>query len=101
MTWIAVMAALPAKSAEGAGAFAYPLIFLPFLSSAIVPTKTMPAPVEAFANHQPVTPLVNTILDLFTQHSVGSDAWTAVAWCVGILVVAYTLAMTSHLRKIA
>ncbi|MCM2390485.1 ABC transporter permease [Streptomyces albipurpureus] len=101
LTWIAVLAALSAKSAEGAGAFAYPLIFLPFLSSAIVPTKTMPAPVEAFANHQPVTPLVNAIRSLFTQQSVGSDAWIAVAWCVGVLVVAYALAMGAYRRKIA
>ncbi|MFI0452713.1 ABC transporter permease [Actinomadura sp. 6N118] len=101
LTWIAVMAALSAKSAEGAGAFAYPLIFLPFLSSAFVPTETMPAPVEAFADHQPVTSIVNTIRDLFAQQSIGSDVWVAIAWCVGVLVVAYALAMASYRRKIA
>src|SRR5678815_2488606 len=66
LTWIAVIPGLSAKSADGASAFAYPLIFLPFISSAFVPTDTMPGPVRAFAEYQPVTIIVNTIRDLFT-----------------------------------
>ena len=92
MTWIAVIPGLTAKSVDGASAFAYPLIFLPFVSSAFVPTESMPGPVRAFAEHQPVTSIVNTIRDLFTQQPVGTDIWTALAWCVGILVVAYIFA---------
>ncbi|NYE47523.1 hypothetical protein HDA32_002643 [Spinactinospora alkalitolerans] len=61
--WIAVIPGLSAKSPDGAGAFAYPIIFLPFISSAFVPTHTMPGPVRAFAEHQPVTSIVNTIRD--------------------------------------
>ncbi len=101
VTWIAVIAGLSAGSVEGAGAFSYPLIFLPFVSSAFVPTHTMPGPVRAFAEHQPVTSIVNTIRDLFAQQPVGHDLWTALAWCVGILVVAYALAMAGYHRKIA
>jgi ABC-2 type transport system permease protein len=101
LTWIAVIAGLSAKSADGAGAFAYPILFLPFISSAFVPTDTMPGPVRAFAEHQPVTSIVNTIRDLFTQKPVGSDIWTALAWCVGILIVAYIFAMVAYRRKIA
>ena len=101
VTWIAVIAGLSAKTAEGAGAYAYPLIFLPFISSAFVPTHTMPGPVRAFANNQPVTSIVNTIHDLFTQHPVSSSIWTALAWCLGILIVAYALAMATYHRKIA
>jgi ABC-2 type transport system permease protein len=101
LTWIAVIAGLAAKTAEGGGAFAYPLIFLPFLSSAFVPTATMPGPVRAFAENQPVTSIVNTIRDLFAQQPVGDDIWTALAWCVGILVVAYLFAMVAYRRKIA
>ena len=104
LTWIAVIAViagLTAKSAEGAGAFSYPLIFLPFISSAFVPTRTMPGPVHAFANNQPVTSIVNTIHDLFTQHPVSSSIWTALAWCVGILIIAYALAIATYRRKIA
>ncbi|MEV7099641.1 ABC transporter permease [Amycolatopsis sp. NPDC051045] len=101
LTWIAVLAALTAKTAEGGGAFSYPLIFLPFLSSAFVPTGTMPGPVRWFAEHQPVTSIVNTIRALFTEQPVGTDIWIALAWCAGILVVAYVFAAAAYRRKIS
>jgi ABC-2 type transport system permease protein len=101
LTWLAVIPGLTAKTADGAGAFAYPLIFLPFISSAFVPTDTMPGPVRAFAENQPVTSIVNAIRDLFTQQPVGTDIWFALAWCVGILIVAYTLAMITYRRRIS
>jgi ABC-2 type transport system permease protein len=99
LTWIAVIAGLSAKTVDGAGAFSYPVVFLPLISSAFVPTRTMPGPVRAFADNQPVTSIVNTIRDLFTQQPVGSDIWIALAWCIGILVVAYAFAMTTYRRK--
>ncbi|MEV2238862.1 ABC transporter permease [Micromonospora sp. NPDC049891] len=101
LTWLAVIPGLTAKSVDGAGAFSYPLIFLPFVSSAFVPTDTMPGPVRAFAEHQPVTAIVNAIRDLFAQQPVGSDIWTALAWCVGILVVTYLAATIAYRRRIA
>jgi ABC-2 type transport system permease protein len=101
LTWIAVIPGLAANSADGASAFAYPLIFLPFVSSAFVPTQTMPHPVRAFAEYQPVTSIVNAIRDLFTSQPVSSDIWTALAWCVGILVIAYAFAMRIYRRKIS
>ncbi|MBN9747501.1 MULTISPECIES: ABC transporter permease [unclassified Amycolatopsis] len=101
LTWIAVIPGLTAKSADGASAFSYPLIFLPFVSSAFVPTATMPGPVRAFAEHQPVTSIVNTIRDLFAERPVGGGIWIALAWCVGILVVAYFVANVIYRRKIS
>jgi ABC-2 type transport system permease protein len=101
LTWLAVIAGLSAKTVDGAGAFSYPLIFLPFISSAFVLTATMPGPVRAFAENQPVTPIVNTVRDLYTQHPVSTDIWTALAWCVGILIVAYAFAMAIYHRKIS
>src|SRR5215510_7440175 len=101
LTWIAVIPGLTAKSVDGASAFAYPLIFLPFISSAFVPTATMPGPVRAFAENQPVTAIVNGIRDLFTQQPVSSNIWIALAWCLGILVVTYALAMVTYRRKIS
>ena len=101
LTWLAVIAGLSAKTVDGASAFSYPLIFLPFISSAFVLTATMPGPVRAFAENQPVTAIVNTIRDLYTQQPVGTDIWIALAWCVGILLVAYALAMAIYHRKIA
>ena len=101
LTWLAVIAGLSAKTVEGAGAFAYPIIFLPFISSAFVPTDTMPGPVRAFAEHQPVTSIVDAIRDLFAQQPVSTDIWIALAWCVGLLVAAYFLAMATYHRRIA
>jgi ABC-2 type transport system permease protein len=101
LTWLAVIPGLSAKSADGASAFAYPLILLPFISSAFVPTDTMPGPVAAFAENQPVTSLVNTMRDLLAQRPVGGGIWLALAWCLGILVVAYVVAMAVYHRKIA
>ncbi len=101
LTWIAVIAGLSAKTVDGAGAFSYPLIFLPFISSAFVPTRTMPGPVRAFAESQPVTSIVDALRDLFTQRPAGTDIWIALAWCVGILVVAYLVAMRTYRRRIA
>ncbi|HET8658842.1 MAG TPA: ABC transporter permease [Micromonosporaceae bacterium] len=101
LTWIAVIPGLSASSMDGATAFSYPLIFLPFISSAFVPTDTMPGPVRAFAENQPVTSIVNAIRNLFTQQPVGTDIWTALAWCLGILVVAYVFAMVTYRRRIS
>jgi len=101
LTWLAVIPGLTAKSVDGAAAFAYPLIFLPFISSAFVPTASMPAPVRAFAEHQPVTSIVNTIRALFAQQPVGNDIWIALAWCGGVLLIAFALAMVAYRRKIA
>jgi ABC-2 type transport system permease protein len=101
LTWLAVIVGLTAKTVDGASAFSYPLIFLPFISSAFVPTATMPGPVRVFAENQPVTSIVNTIRALFERQSVGSEIWIALAWCVGILVIAYALAMRAYRRKIA
>jgi ABC-2 type transport system permease protein len=101
LTWVAVIAGLAAKSVDGATGFSYPLIFLPFISSAFVPTDTMPGPVRVFAEHQPVTSIVNTIQDLFVERPVGNDIWVALAWCVGLLVLAYLGAMATYRRKIS
>lgn len=101
LTWIAVIPGLTARSMDGATAFSYPLIFLPFLSSAFVPTQTMPGPVGWFAEHQPVTSIVNTIRALLAGRPAGDDIWVALAWCVGILVVAYLTASAIYRRTVS
>ena len=100
LTWLAVIAGLSAKTVDGAGAFSYPIVFLPFVSSAFVPTNTMPGPVRAFAENQPVTSIVNTIRDLLTQQPVSADIWIALAWCLGIFIVGCVVAMVVYRRKI-
>jgi ABC-2 type transport system permease protein len=100
LTWIAVIAGLSAKTVDGASAFSYPLIFLPFISSAFVPTETMPGPVRWFAENQPTTSIVDAVRDLFTVRPVGADIWAALAWCAGILVVAYVVAVLTYRRRV-
>jgi ABC-2 type transport system permease protein len=96
LTLIAVVPGLSAKTIEGASAFSYPLIFLPFISSAFVPTQTMPAPIRWFAENQPVTSIVNSIRALLNAQSPGNDLWIACAWCIGLGVVFWVLAMIKY-----
>lgn len=96
LTWIAVIAGLAAKTPDGAGAFSYPVIFLPFISSAFVPTETMPSIVRAFAENQPVTPIVEALRNILTNQPVGNDIWVALTWCIAITLTAYFFAMRSY-----
>jgi ABC-2 type transport system permease protein len=98
LTWLAVIPGLTAKSMDGATAFSYPLIFLPFISSAFVPTDTMPTPVRVFAENQPTTAIVEAIRSLLGGQPVGTAIWAALAWCVGIAIVAYFFAMRAYKR---
>lgn len=100
LTWVAVIAGLKARSIDGASAFSYPLIFLPFISSAFVPTDSMPGPVAWFADNQPVTSIVNTIRALLAGHPVGGEIWMALAWLLGILLVAYGVALAIYRRRV-
>jgi ABC-2 type transport system permease protein len=100
LTWVAVIPGLTARSAEGAGVFSYPIIFLPFFSSAFVPTGTMPTVLRVFAENQPVTSIVNTLRNLFNGTPVDHEIWIALAWCVGVSIVAYAFAMRAYKHKI-
>ncbi|MFD2445571.1 ABC transporter permease [Bacillus sp. CGMCC 1.16607] len=100
LTWLAVIPGLTAGSMEGATAYSYPLIFLPFISSAFVPTETMPKLVRAFAENQPVTSIVNAIRSLLYEGAVGNGIWTALAWCVGIMVISYFFASKEFKRQL-
>src|SRR5689334_16567222 len=101
LTWVAVIPGLTAKSVDGASAFSYPIIFLPFISSAFVPTASMPSVVRAFAENQPVTAIVDTIRALLYGQPVSQDIWVALAWCAGILLVAYIFAMRAYKKRVS
>lgn len=101
LTWLAVIPGLTAKTVDGASAFSYPLILLPFVSSAFVPTASMPGPVRVFAENQPVTTLVNAMRDLLAGQAVGADLWAALAWCLGLLLVGYVIAMRIYRGRLA
>jgi ABC-2 type transport system permease protein len=98
-TWLAILFALMAKTPEGAGAFAYILILLIFISPSFVPTESMTPLLRGFAENQPMTPIIETIRSLLTQGTAGPDIWVALAWSFGILVVSYTLSLTVYRRR--
>lgn len=100
LTWVAVIAGLSASSTDGATAFSYPIVLLPFISSAFVPTDAMPGPVRAFAAHQPVTSIVDTVRALLASQPVGHDIWLALGWCLAILLVACAFARLAYRRRI-
>jgi ABC-2 type transport system permease protein len=100
LTWVAVVAGLSASSTDGATAFSYPIVFLPFVSSAFVPTDTMPGPVRWFAEHQPVTSIVDTLRALLAEQPVGHDIWLALGWCCAVLVAAVATAQVAYRRRV-
>ena len=99
-TWLMIVPGLMAKTMTGASALAYPLMFLPFLSSAFVPTETMPAGLRWFAEHQPITPITDTLRNAFTEQPLGNGAWSAVLWLVILLGIAFIAANRLY-KKVA
>ena len=87
-TWIAVALGMAAGSVEGAAAFGFVALFLPYVSSAFVPTDGLPGTLRWVADHQPVTPLVDTLRGLLSGSPIGSAAAWSVAWCLALLVPA-------------
>lgn len=99
LTWMAVMFGLLAKSNEGASVFSYVLLGLMFVSSAFVPTDTMGAGLRAFAEHQPMTPIIESVRSLLSGNGVHADFYIALVWCAGIAVVFYALSMVLYKRR--
>ncbi|MGR0220306.1 ABC transporter permease [Agromyces sp. ZXT2-6] len=79
---------LAASSPDAASAYGFVLLFLPYLSSAFVPVDTLPVWLAWFAEHQPITPVIETIRSLLTGTPMGDSAWWAVGWCVLLVAVA-------------
>ncbi|MEW1814984.1 ABC transporter permease [Streptomyces diastaticus] len=88
VSWLAACVGLLARTPEGASGFTFFLMFLPYPSSAFVPIETMPTWLHAFAEHQPVTPLIESLRALLLDEPLGSAPWAALAWCGGILLIA-------------
>jgi ABC-2 type transport system permease protein len=98
-TWLAMFFGLLAKSVEGAGAFSYILLLLIFVSPSFVPSDSMTPVLRSFAEHQPLTPIIETMRSLLIQGTTGPDLWVALAWTAGILVVCYVLALSVYRRR--
>ena len=92
---------LLASSVESASSFSFVILFLPYLSSAFVPVETMPGALRGFAEHQPLTPVIETLRGLMTGTPVATAAWTAFAWFATILLAAYATATYLFHRRTA
>ena len=99
LTWLAVAFGLFAKTPEGANSLALIMVVLPFVSSAFVPTDSMPAGVTWFAHNQPFTPIIDTLRGLLTGTPIGHSAVLAVAWCAGITALGYLWARRRYDRN--
>jgi ABC-2 type transport system permease protein len=98
LTWLCVALGMVTRSVETASNLPMPLVFLPFLGSGFVPTDSMPAGLRWFAEHQPFTPIIETLRGLLTGTPIGNSAVIAVAWCAGIALVGYLWAKKLYNR---
>ncbi len=87
VSWVSAVAGLLVRSPEAASGFTFFALFLPYVSSAFVPISTMPGWIQGFARAQPATPVIETLRGLLSDHPIGSNAASAIAWCGGILVL--------------
>lgn len=98
-TWLFAAIGLVTGSPSAASGYGFVLLFLPYLSSAFVPTSTMPSWLQGVANHQPITPVIETIRGLLTGTSIQDHAWVAVVWCLAIMLVAIVWCVIAFQRK--
>jgi ABC-2 type transport system permease protein len=85
-TWLFAAIGLVTGSPSAAAGYGFILLFLPYLSSAFVPTDTMPGWLQGFANNQPITPVIETIRGLLTGTPIQGSVWWAIGWCLIILL---------------
>jgi ABC-2 type transport system permease protein len=92
---------LNARSVETASNTPMILLLLPFLGSGFVPVETMPAAVAWFAEHQPFTPIIETVRGLLAGGAglEGAVAAKAVGWCVVLGVAGYAWARSLYRRE--
>jgi ABC-2 type transport system permease protein len=98
-TWMAIFFGLLAKTVEGAGAFAYILLLLVFISPSFVPTASMTPLLRGFAENQPMTPVIESMRSLLTDGVAGDAIWAALAWSLAILILFYVLALAMYRRS--
>lgn len=99
LTWIALIFGLLAKSAESAAASSFVLMFLPYFSSAFVPIETLPAWLQGYATHQPLTPIIETLRGLLIGTPIGNSGIQAVIWLLVIIALGMSIAVIIMRRK--
>lgn len=101
LSWLAVAFGLAARTVEGTTGFILIVQLLPFISSAFIPPDQMSGPVQWFAEHQPFTPVIDTLRGLLTGTPDGGSALAAVAWCVGLALAGYLWARVLSRRDLS
>ncbi len=91
LSWLAAGFGVIARSVESASLLGFFMLFIPYLSSAFVPVETMPAFLRVISEHQPITPVIETVRALLNDQPADSG-WLALAWSGGLLVAAFLLA---------
>ncbi len=99
LAWLAAVVGLLARSAEAAGGFTFFVLFLPYPSSAFVPIDTMPGWLHGFAEHQPVTPVIESLRALLLDRPAGDAPWLALAWSAGLTALALPLCALAFRRR--
>ncbi|MFC7655744.1 ABC transporter permease [Pseudonocardia benzenivorans] len=99
LSWLAAGLGTLARSVESASALSFVMLFLPYLSSAFVPTETMPAVLRTIGEHQPVTPVIEAVRGLLTGTPIGSASWLGPVWAVGLLAVSFAFATACYRRR--
>ncbi|MCS7477288.1 ABC transporter permease [Umezawaea endophytica] len=99
LSWFAAGLGVIAKSVESASALSFVMLFLPYLSSAFVPPHTMPRFLRGISEHQPITPVIETVRGLLTGTPIGANGWIALLWCTGLLAAASTFAAWLFRRR--
>jgi ABC-2 type transport system permease protein len=98
-TWLFAAIGLAAGTPSAAGGYGFALLFLPYLSSAFVRTNTMPAWLQGIADHQPITPVIETIRGLLTGTPIGDHVWLAIGWSLLILIGSFLWGSWTFKRK--
>jgi ABC-2 type transport system permease protein len=99
LSWLSVAMGLATKTVEAASNLPMPLMLLPFFGSGFVPVESMPAGLRWFAEHQPFTPIIETLRGLLTGTAIGSSGLSATAWCAAIALVGYLWARRNYERR--
>jgi ABC-2 type transport system permease protein len=99
LSWLAAALGVIAKSVESASTLSFFMLFVPYLSSAFVQVETMPAFLRPISEHQPITPVIETVRGFLTDTPLNGTGWVALAWCTGLFLFSFTLATVLFRRR--
>jgi ABC-2 type transport system permease protein len=101
-TWVNIWLGLVIKDPEAIGGASFLLVLFVYVSSGFTQTDTLPRAMEIFANNQPMTPIADSIRNLFMGVGASSgELWLAIGWCLGLSALAFIAALRKFNKKTA